>query len=111
MLCEFSGRDFARFHIRLIEAVDADYRAGNGGCDLPSEELLAEIVFVENVDSDDRLARFFESFDLGILHRIGSVPQADVHEEPVLAIDIWRAEFFAINWNDSFSFFASRFGE
>ncbi len=43
---QFFGFDLAGFHIRLIEGVDADDGAGDGGGDFPAEEFLAEIVNV-----------------------------------------------------------------
>ena len=43
---EFPGFDFAGFDVGLIEGVDADDGAGNGGGDLPAEKFLAEIVNV-----------------------------------------------------------------
>ena len=41
---EVTGGDLTGFHIRLIEWIDADDRSRHSGGDLPTEELLTQIV-------------------------------------------------------------------
>ena len=43
-------------HVRLIERVDAEERAGDGGGELPGEENLAEVERVFEHEIDDRMA-------------------------------------------------------
>ena len=46
----------ARLDIRLVERIDADDRAGDGGGDLPAEEFLADVPDILHADPRNRMA-------------------------------------------------------
>src|SRR6185312_146091 len=102
---------FAGFYVRLIEAVDADYRSGDCGRNLPAEELLPEIVLVQHIDAHYRLSGLLESFHLCVLVGINAALQPDVYKQAILPIDLRNAELLAIDGDDAFSFFAGRFSQ
>ena len=65
------GCDFCRFHIRLIERVDADDRTCHCRRNLPAEEFLAEIINIRDGNAHDGLARLFEDGHSFVLLCIG----------------------------------------
>src|SRR5215470_2323611 len=71
VLLVFAGQiardDLARFDVRLIKSVNSDDRARYGGCDLPAEKLLTEIVSVLQRDANDRVTGLFQRGDFCIL--------------------------------------------
>src|SRR5208283_2388952 len=47
----------ARLDVGLVEGVDAEHRAGDGGRDLEAEELLAQVRNVPHDDARDGMSR------------------------------------------------------
>ena len=106
LLREFARLDLAGFHVGLIEAVDSDYRSGDCGCDLPAEELLADVVLVEHLNADDRESGFLQRVHFRVLRGIGDAFEADVNKQPVFTINVGRADLFAIDRDNAFALFA-----
>src|SRR4029077_13789833 len=89
---ELARLQLARLDIRLIEMVDANERAGNGGGEFPAEEFLTELVAVGDVKAQDGLTGPFEPGDVVVLGcvRVGREP--DIDKKPIGAIDLASAE-------------------
>ena len=75
-----------RLYIGLVERVDSKHCAGDGGGELPAEELCAQPVFVSNVQANDRLPRRFQALDIRVGFCVVVVLYAQVDEEPVVAV-------------------------
>ena len=97
--------------VGLIEGVDADQRARDGGGELPAEELRAHIVGIAQRQAHDRLPRRFEAGDGGVLGGIEAFVRAQVDEDAVLAVDGGIAQRFALDGQDAFAFFAGALGD
>ena len=69
---QLARRDLARLHVRLIERIDADDRAGHRRGHLPAEEFLADVVDVGDRDAHHRMSRALQCVDGGVLRRIGT---------------------------------------
>ena len=80
----------ARLDIRLVERVDADDRAGDGGGDLPAEEFLADVPDILYADSRDRMAGPLQRLHGLALRRIDLPVQLQIGEEPVAAVALGR---------------------
>ena len=61
-------------------------------------------------DAHDRMARFFERGDFGVLIGVGALIQAKISEDAVVAIDLGRAQLFAIDRNDALALLAGGLG-
>ena len=103
--------DLAGFDVGLIEGVDADDRARDGGRNLPAEEFLPQVVDVGDGDPNDRVPGFFERRDFGVLRGVGRGFQTKVGEDAIVAINVGRAECFAIDRDDALAQFAGGFGD
>ena len=57
---QFSHCHLARFHVGLIEGIDAEDRPGHRGRNLPPEELPTQVVRIGNRNPDHRLTGPFE---------------------------------------------------
>src|SRR6185369_17610757 len=60
---EFASGNFARFHIGLVESVDADYRTSHRSRYLPSEEFLTELIHIVHCNAHNRMSGFLERVD------------------------------------------------
>src|SRR5262249_30446911 len=97
------------FDIRLIEGVDAENRSGNRRRHLPLEERLAEIAERRERQPHDRLATVFERGERGFIARLWI--EAQVDEQPIVSVDLGRAERLAIDRDEATSLLARRFRE
>src|SRR6267154_5244852 len=102
---QFTSGDFAGFDVRLVEGVDADDRTGHGCRDLPAEKLFADGVRILHGDPDDRLARFLQRFDSGILRAIGRGLEPEIREYAIRTVVFGRGHAFAVYRDDSFAAF------
>ena len=84
------------FDVGLVEGVDAEDLAGDGGGELPAEELGAQPVCAGEGDDDGGL---------------GSVLDAERDEEAVGAVDGGRADGLALDGDDADALFAGRLGD
>ena len=98
---ELPCRDLARFHVGLIERVDADDRASHRGRDLPAEELLPEIVRFAERDAHDWVSRLLERIHRRVLRGVWRVVEPKVDEQPIGAVNIRRTERLAGRWGRS----------
>src|SRR5437879_432501 len=107
---QFLGFDFARFDIRLVEGVDAEDGACDGGGDFPAEEFLPEIVSILESDAHDGMPGPFEGGNRGILRLVWLRGQPQISEDPIVAIGGWLGWALAINWNNALADFSCGFG-
>ena len=100
---------FRLLHVRLIERVDAEHRAGRRRRDLPHRELFADVETVGHPQAHDRVAGGLEQrqtrLDRAAVHVARDVavgkPFADVDEDAIVAVVVRRAERFALDRNDA----------
>ncbi len=85
----------ARLDIRLVERIDADDRAGDGGGDLPAEEFLADVPDILHADPRDRMAGPLQRLHRLALRRIDLPVQLQIGEEPVAAVALGHGERLA----------------
>ena len=104
-------RDLAGLHVGLVERVDADHRAGDGGADLPAHELLGQIVRGLHVDADDGLARLLEREDRRVLGGVGGLLQTEIGEDAVVAVGLGRPEALAVDGDDALALLAGGLGD
>src|ERR1019366_6737718 len=78
---------------------------------LPAKEFLPQVVDVRDGDAYYRMAGLFKSCNLGILCGVWGGFEARIRENAVVAIDVRRAECFAIYRNDALAEFAGGFGD
>ncbi len=77
-------------HVGLVEGVDTQDRAGDGGRDLPAEELATDPAAIGEGDVDDRVASGRERVQRGVeRRRMAGPPKA--HEDAVRTVDLGRA--------------------
>ncbi len=110
MTGEFFGLDFAGFHVRLVERVDTNDRAGHGRGDFPAEKLLAERVHVRKSNSNHGMPRFFNRRNRCVLSFVRFICQTQVDENSVTSIHAGLREFFAVHRNNSLADFSGGFG-
>ena len=108
---EVTGGDLTGFHIRLIEWIDADDRSRHSGGDLPTEELLTQIVNVRHRDAHHRMPSFFERRHLPILLRLRSSLETHIRENAIVPIKFRRAQPLPIYGDDAFPLFAGGLGQ
>ena len=90
-------------HVRLVERVDAEHRAAHGGGQLPEQHLAAEVERAAVAELDHRVA--------GVGQRREAVVLADADEEPVVAVDLGRAEPLAGDGDHPGALLAGGLGE
>src|SRR5215472_17160685 len=104
--CKLPGDDLAGLNVGLIESVDAE----NGSCDcsrnLPAEDFLAHVINVGQFNFDDRLATLAQRVDFLCLPAVGFAGKTEINEDPIIAVDFGRREYFAVNGNETFAQFA-----
>src|SRR5258708_37697368 len=105
------GFDLAGFDVRLVEGVDADDGACDGGGDFPAKKFLAEIIGVRQSDAHDGMPSFFERSDRGILGLVRLRCQTHISENAIVAIGSRLGEAFAINRNNALADFSGGFGK
>ena len=81
---QLAGLHLARFDVGLIERIDADDRARDGGRDLEAEEFLADMLGGFLHDADDRVSGRFQRRQLGLVFRSPLAGEPQVDEEAVL---------------------------
>ena len=96
---------FRLLHVRLIERIDAERRAGDGRGELPCEEDFAEVAFVFHDDVDDRMSGVRQ---LAQSRCLIISAQAHAYEETIIAIFVRCERRFAGDRNDTLPFFARR---
>ena len=69
---QLARRDLARLDVGLVERIDADHRAGDGGRDLEAEEFLREMSAAREADAHHRLAGALERVDRLVLRGVGA---------------------------------------
>ena len=103
------GVVFRLLHVRLIEGVDAEQRAGDGGGKLPEIKFRAEIERRLQLVPDDRVSGGFQLLQLGFDRRIRL--DMDVGEEAIMIVVFGHAQGFAGNRQNAFALFAGALGD
>ena len=80
------GIVLALLHVRLVERVDAQDGAGGRRRELPPKEFPAQIEEVVHLDRHHRMPGLSETLDPSV-ERAVVLPDADMREQPVLAVD------------------------
>ena len=76
----------AQLDVGLVEGIDAQHRAGDGGRDLEAEKLLAQVPGVPHDDARDGMSRPRQRPDELVLARIFAPFELDIDEEAVAAV-------------------------
>src|SRR5262249_39348207 len=85
---KLAGLLLACFDVGLVERVDPEDRARYRGRDLPTENLLTDVVAVGHIDPHDGMPRLFERGDGLVLLPIGPAGQPHVDKQAILAVDV-----------------------
>ena len=93
-------RHLGGLHVGLVEGVHSQDGAGDGGGDLPAEELLADVGGVGDVDADHRRPGPLQRRDGPVLLRRRRKGQPDVHEESILPDAARRSDRLAHHRHD-----------
>ena len=105
---QFAGLDLAGFDVGLIERIDADHRAGDGGGDLEAEKFLAEMGRGILHDANDRMAGLLQFGELGFVVGLALAFERQVDEEAVVAVDFRPGQRLAIDRDQAFAVLAGR---
>ena len=98
-LCEQPVRVVLTFlHVRLIERVDPKQRPDRRCRHFPSEEFLAQVDLLGEVDSDYRMPHCFESAQLTIGVCVRLRPESQVNKKPIIAVALGLTQRFARHW-------------
>src|SRR5436309_4205855 len=88
---QIAGGDLGGLHVRLIERVDLDDRTRHGGCELPEEELTAELEAVADRYPRDGMARPGDRVHGAVLSGVRLRCKPHVDEEAVPSVGVrWR---------------------
>ena len=109
--CQIPSRNLAGLDIGLVEGVDADDGACDRGGNLPAEKFRAQIIDVGHRDSQHGVPGLFERRHLRIDLHIRGMFGVDVGEHAIVAVNLRRAQFFAIHRDNAFSNFARGLGQ
>src|SRR5712692_8644444 len=94
---ELAGLDLARFHIGLIEWIDADDRAGNRNGDLEPEEFLADMLDRAEHDASNGMSGLLELGERRFVSGIVLVHRAKIDKKSIGAINLRIAQGLAIH--------------
>ena len=108
---QFAGLDLGRFHVGLVERIDAEHRAGHGGRHLEAEEFLADMVDRFHDDADDGMPGRLERLEPVVMRGVVFAFGADIDEEAVVAVKRGIAERLAIDRDQALAFLAGGFGD
>ena len=98
-------------HVRLVERVDAEHRSGDGGGDLPADELPAEVDRIAHVDPDDRVAGGLERGGQLVAAPGGAAVERDPDERAVRAVRLDGPERLAVDRHDPDAALAGALGD
>src|SRR6185295_510241 len=101
---------FALLHVWLVKRIDSQHRSCDCRGELPQVELFAKVKRVVKRPSYNWMSRGLKraKFRVGVpVNRT----DADVHKQPIIAIDTRRAQCLARDWDYAFAFFAGAFGD
>src|SRR5579871_1197124 len=93
-----------RFDIRLVEGVDAEYRAGDGNRHFPDEEQLRNLVTVRDSEFHYRMAAALERGKRRVRRVLFA--QTQMYEHAILAVGLTIAERFPVDGYQAFPLLA-----
>ncbi len=107
--CQVSRGNFTCFHIGLIKGINANYRTGNTGGNLPLKEDLAEIVQVIQHNPHHGLSRFFQSGNDAVGRFVIITGKPDIGEDAIIAVHfriltVRREQRLTVHGNQSMPF-------
>ncbi len=103
-----SGVVLALLDVGLVERVDAQNGARDGGCDFPAEKLATQVELIAQCERRDRLPGLLQSLDARVVWVVG---QADVEEEAVLTVGIRQAERLTLNGDEALATLTGALGQ
>jgi len=96
-------------HVRLVERIDTENRAGDGGRYLEAEKLLADMVDRFHHDADDGMAGRLQGLEPRIMRGVVFALGTDIDEETIVAVTSGIAERLAVDRNQALALFAGGF--
>ena len=90
----------------MIERVDPKQRPDRRCRHFPSEEFLAQVDLLGEVDSDYRMPHCFESAQLTIGVCVRLRPESQVNKKPIIAVALGLTQRFARHWGETLFFLA-----
>ena len=106
-----AGFDLARFDVRLVERVDAEDRAGDGGGDLPAEELAPQRGARRHLETHHGRAGLGEARQGQEVLGVFVAVELERHEEPIGAVALGGAEGLAVDRDHRPPALAGAFGD
>ncbi len=104
-----AGQHLGRLDVGLVEGIDAQAMAGHRRRHLPQEELLPQVVQVPQAQAHHRMPGILEGLHSLVVGIVAVQPQVD--EQPVVAIDIRRAQRLADHGQDALALLAGALGD
>src|SRR5262249_38892821 len=108
---QFAGLDLARFHIGLIERIDAQNRSGGRGRNFEAEKFLDNMRRGILHQANHRMAGGFELLELELMLGIALAFERKIDKEAIVAIEFCSTEWLAIDRDQAFAVLAGRLGE
>ena len=108
---QFAGLDLGGFHIGLVERIDAEHRARDGGRHLEPEKFLADVVDRFHHDANDRMPGRLQRLEPVVMRGVVFAFGADIDEEAVVAVKRGIAERFAVDRDQALAVLAGGFGD
>jgi hypothetical protein len=97
--------------VRLVEGVDAEDDAADGGGDLPADELAPEVDRVGDGDPDDWMAGGLDGVRERVPATVGATIERDADEHPVVPVGTDLAERFEVDRDDPDAVLPGAFGD
>ena len=95
----------------LVERVDAEDDPGDGGGDLPADELAAQVDRVGDRDADHRVAAPQERVGQGVAAAVRAAVEGEAYEDPVCVVGLGRADRFEVDRHDPDAVLAGALGD
>ena len=108
MVEEFSREVLGLLDVGLVEGVDSEDGTGDGGGELPAEELATQGVTVSEGEAQDGMACGGEAVYVGVQRIVGVASEAEGDEEAVAAVGGGREQRLAGDGDDALSACGSR---
>ena len=106
-----AGGVLCSLNVGLIEGVNVEQGTCNRGCELPAEELAAQVVRALQLEPDDRMADRRKPLRGHVDRCVVVAVEPQVHEHAIVAVDVGIAQRLARHRDNAASLLASALRE